>query len=188
MLLYFVALLGVVAATSPAEIGSPVAESVPSFMRFQMARREPDRSWDAIVSESCRPMQKRNVPPRPSTRKRGAATKVDDYIAAVPNPALGPLRLLRATIRSVVPRDAREVISYRIPAFKRARVLVWYAAFAHHVSLFPGGSVLARFEDDLREYKTSRGTVQFPLDRPLPIPLIKRIVKARILEVEGKRS
>lgn len=133
-------------------------------------------------------MQKRSVPRRPPTRRRGAATTVDDYIAAVPKPALDPLRRLRATVRSVVPRDAREVISYRIPAFKRDRVLVWYAAFAHHVSLFPGGSVLARFEDDLREYKTSRGTVQFPLDKPLPIPLIKRIVKARVLEVEGKRS
>ena len=133
-------------------------------------------------------MQKPSVPLRPSTRKRGAAATVDDYIAAVPYPALGPLRRLRATIRSVVPRDASEVISYRMPAFKRDRVVVWYAAFAHHVSLFPGGSVLARFEDDLREYKTSKGTVQFPLDKPLPIPLIKRIVKARVLEVEDKRS
>ncbi len=133
-------------------------------------------------------MKKPSVPARRSTRKRVAATTVGDYIAAVPEPAIGPLRRLRATIRSVVPRDAREVISYRIPAFKRDRVLVWYAAFAHHVSLFPGGSVLDRFADDLRGYKTSRGTVQFPLDEPLPVQLIKRIVKARVLEVEGKRS
>ena len=133
-------------------------------------------------------MPKRSVAARASTTKRGACTTVDEYFAEVPKPALGPLRRLRSAIRSVVPRDAREVISYRMPAFKRDSVLVWYAAFAHHVSLFPGGSVLAQFADDLRDYKTGRGTVQFPLDKPLPIPLIKRIVKARVLEVEGKHS
>jgi uncharacterized protein YdhG (YjbR/CyaY superfamily) len=121
-------------------------------------------------------------------RNRTASVTVDDYITAVAKTARGPVGQLRATIRSVVPRDAQEVISYGMPAFKRESVLVWYGAFAHHVSLFPGGSVLARFADDLHTYKTSRGTVQFPLDEPLPISLIKRIVKARVLEVMSKKT
>lgn len=131
-------------------------------------------------------MKKRNIGRRSATRGRRAPATVDDYMTAVSISARGPLRQLRTAIRAVVPGDAREVISYGIPAFKRESVLVWYAAFAHHVSLFPGGSVLARFADDLRNYKTSRGTVQFPLDEALPIPLIKRIVKARVLEVAAQ--
>ncbi len=90
---------------------------------------------------------------------------------------------MREAIRSVVPREAVEVMSYRMPAFKHRRVLVWYGAFADHVSLFPGASVLARFEDDLADFKRSKGTLQFPLDRPLPAALIRRIVKARVAEV-----
>jgi len=93
---------------------------------------------------------------------------------------------MREAIRSVVPREAVEVISYRMPAFKQGRVFVWYAAFVDHVSLFPGGSVLARFEEDLADFKTSKGTIQFPLDRSLPTALIKRIVRARVAEIEHK--
>jgi len=93
---------------------------------------------------------------------------------------------MRAAIRSAVPHGSSEVISYRIPAFKRGAVLVWYAAFADHVSLFPGGSVLAAFNNELKEFKTSRGTVQFPLDRPLPVALVKRIVRARVAEVDAR--
>jgi uncharacterized protein YdhG (YjbR/CyaY superfamily) len=113
---------------------------------------------------------------------------VAEYFAALPAPARLHLGRLRTAIRAVVPREAREVISYRIPAFKLDRVLVWYAAFARHVSLFPGGSVLDQFGDDLRDFTTSRGTVQFPLDRPLPIPLINRIVKARVREVAARKA
>jgi uncharacterized protein YdhG (YjbR/CyaY superfamily) len=94
---------------------------------------------------------------------------------------------MRGAIRSVVPRKAIEVISYRIPAFKHERVLVWYAAFGDHCSLFPGGSVLDEFKEELRGFKTSKGTVQFPLDRPLPSRLIKRIVKAKLAELEGRK-
>jgi uncharacterized protein YdhG (YjbR/CyaY superfamily) len=93
---------------------------------------------------------------------------------------------MRDTIRSVVPREAVEVMSYRMPAFKHGQVLVWYAAFADHLSLFPGGSVLVRFDNDLTDFKTSKGTVQFPLDRSLPTALIKRIVRARVAEIQRK--
>jgi uncharacterized protein YdhG (YjbR/CyaY superfamily) len=94
---------------------------------------------------------------------------------------------MRGAIRSAVPRDATEIISYRMPAFRRDGVLVWYAAFADHCSLFPGASVLEQFKDELAGFKTSKGTVQFPLDKPLPVALIKRIVKARVVEREGKK-
>ncbi len=116
-----------------------------------------------------------------------ALKSVDDYFARVPEPARGTLRKMRAAIRSVVPRDSSEVVSYGIPAFKRDRVIVWYAAFVNHVSLFPGGSVLERFKDDLTDFTTRKGTVRFAIDRPLPIALIKKIVKARVAENERKK-
>jgi len=108
------------------------------------------------------------------------------YIAAAPAKARPALRAMRAAIRSVVPKGAKETISYRIPAFERDGIIVWYAAFRDHVSLFPKASVLARFKKELAGYKTSRGTVQFPLDRRLPTGLIKRIVRARVAE-HGRR-
>jgi uncharacterized protein YdhG (YjbR/CyaY superfamily) len=92
------------------------------------------------------------------------------------------LKRMRAAIRSALPADASETISYRMPAFKRARVLVWYAAFANHCSLFPGGSVVEAFKRDLEGFVTSKGTIQFPFDRPLPTPLIKKLVRARVAE------
>jgi uncharacterized protein YdhG (YjbR/CyaY superfamily) len=125
---------------------------------------------------------------RAKPKSIGGPKTVGQYLSRVPEPARRALERMRATIRSVVPREATEVISYRIPAFKHGTVLVWYAAFANHVSLFPGGAVLEAFEDDLTDFKTSKGTVQFPLDAPLPIALIKRIVKARVEHVLQPRS
>jgi uncharacterized protein YdhG (YjbR/CyaY superfamily) len=119
------------------------------------------------------------------TRRSGSKT-VGEYFARVPQPARRILMHMRKAIRESVPRDAVEVISYRMPAFRRGQVLVWYGAFARHVSLFPGGSVLGAFEDELEELKTSRGTVQFPIDKPLPIRLIKKIVKTRVEQVNAK--
>ena len=119
--------------------------------------------------------------------KRGSAAKgktapnnVDEYLARVPNSARGPLNEIRAAIRSVVPANAIEVISYGIPAFKHKKVLVWYAAFANHCSLFPTGSIVETFKDELKGYTTSKGTVHFPLDKPVPTALIKKMVKARV--------
>jgi uncharacterized protein YdhG (YjbR/CyaY superfamily) len=114
-----------------------------------------------------------------SKRGRGPET-VDDYLARVPEPARSTLEKMRAAIRSVVPREAAETISYGIPAFRHKVVIVWYAAFADHVSVFPTASVIEAFKDELAEFKTSKGTIQFPTDKPLPIALIKRIVKARV--------
>jgi uncharacterized protein YdhG (YjbR/CyaY superfamily) len=116
----------------------------------------------------------------PAARGKAAPKTVDEYIARVPDPARGTMEKLRATIRSVVPKDATEVISYRIPAFKTERILVWYAAFSDHCSLFPTAAVIEQFKNELKPFHTSKGTIQFALDKPLPTELIKKIVKARV--------
>jgi uncharacterized protein YdhG (YjbR/CyaY superfamily) len=86
-----------------------------------------------------------------------------------------------------VPPEATEIISYRIPAFKYKRVLVWFAAFSNHCSLFPTASVIEAFKNELKGFSTSKGTIQFPTDQPLPIALIKKLVKAQIAQNESKK-
>jgi uncharacterized protein YdhG (YjbR/CyaY superfamily) len=85
-----------------------------------------------------------------------------------------------------MPSGATEVISYSILGFRRERVLVWIAAFANHCSLFPTAAVIEAFKADLAGFTVSKGTVQFPLDRPLPVALVKKLVKARIARDESK--
>jgi uncharacterized protein YdhG (YjbR/CyaY superfamily) len=120
----------------------------------------------------------------------GAAPKnTDEYLAAVPEPARGTLRKIRAAIRAVVPAEATEAISYGMPSFKYKGALVWFAAFSDHCSFFPGsGRVIARFEDELQKFQTSKGTIRFPVDKPLSVTLIKKIVKARIAENEKRKK
>jgi len=89
-------------------------------------------------------------------------------------------------IRSVVPPEATEVISYRIPMFKYKGVLVAFAAFSNHCSLFPGALPEA-FRDELKGYPTSKGTIQFRVDKPLPATLVKKLVKARIAQNENRK-
>lgn len=95
---------------------------------------------------------------------------------------------MRTVIRSAVPREARETISYRIPAFKHHGILVWFAAFSDHCSLFPTAAVIEAFQKELKSFQTSKGTIHFPLDRPLPVALIRKIVKARVAQLEAKHS
>ena len=116
--------------------------------------------------------------------KSGApARTVDEYLANTPEPARSTLQHVRAVIKSVVPKETTEVISYRMPMFKYNGMLVGYAAFAKHCSLFPTGSgVIEKFAKELKGYRTSRGTIQFPSDRPLPDDLLKKIVKQRVKE------
>jgi uncharacterized protein YdhG (YjbR/CyaY superfamily) len=134
-------------------------------------------------------MRKAISPKRTSKTKRsGHANTVDDYIARVPQPTRALMHKMRAAIRSVVPREATEVISYRIPAFRSNKgVLVWYAAFSGHLSLFPTASVIEAFKSELKGYSTSKGTIHFPSGQPLPITLIKKIVKARVEQLERKK-
>ena len=124
---------------------------------------------------------------KPAARDKDPQANVEAYLAKVPKPSRAAFDKLRATIRSAVPRSAVETISYRIPAFKDDVILVWFAAFANHCSLFPTASVIAKFKAELKDYSTSKGTIHFPLERPIPVTLVKRIVKARVAEVAGKK-
>jgi uncharacterized protein YdhG (YjbR/CyaY superfamily) len=122
-----------------------------------------------------------------ATKQKSAAKDVQKYLAEAPPAARNNLNALRAAIRSAVPSGAAEIISYGIPAFKDKKVLVWYAAFANHCSLFPTASVIEGFKDELKGFYTSKGTVQFPIDKPLPTALIKKMVRARVAESQGKK-
>jgi uncharacterized protein YdhG (YjbR/CyaY superfamily) len=129
-------------------------------------------------------------------RKRGQSAKdvdgskeVDKYLAAVSEPARSTLNTVRATIRSAMPREATEGISYGIPMFKYKGVQVWFAAFSKHCSFFPGSlAVIAAFKNELKDCQTSKGTIRFPTDKPLSATLVKKLVKARIAEYERKRE
>jgi uncharacterized protein YdhG (YjbR/CyaY superfamily) len=130
-----------------------------------------------------------------ASTKRGPSAKTDDgskdvdkYLAAVSEPARSTLNTIRATIRSAVPPEATEGISYGIPVFKYKGALVWFAAFSKHCSFFPGSlAVIAAFKNELKDCQTSKGTIRFPVDRPLPVTLVKKLVKARIAENERKK-
>lgn len=124
---------------------------------------------------------------KPAAKGKSKSGTVEGYFAAVPEDSRGALKQMRTAIRSVVPREATEVISYGIPAFRHNGVLVWYAAFASHCSLFPKASVIEAFEKELKGFTTSKGTIQFPIDKPLPIALIKKIVKARVAESQNEK-
>ena len=127
---------------------------------------------------------------RGSSGKRTAAPKtVDEYLAGVPEPARTTLNKMRAVIRSVVPAEATECISYGIAGFKYKGPLVWFAAFSNHCSFFPGNSTLiATYKKDLQGYQTSKGTIRFPVDQPLPTALLRKLVKARVIQNELKKK
>jgi len=119
---------------------------------------------------------------------RGASRKpatIDEYLAGVSSDKRAALQRLRKTIRAAAPR-AEETISYQMPGFRLdGRMLVWFAAAAHHCSFFPGGGV-AKYKDELKGYGTSKGTIRFQPDKPIPAALIRKIVKARVAENAAK--
>lgn len=118
-----------------------------------------------------------------------AAKDVEEYLAAVPEPARSTLNKVREIIRSAAPPEATEAISYGIPAFQYKGPLVGFAAFPNHCSFFVmSSSVLAPFQNELTRYGTSKGTIRFPVDKSLPAALVKRLVKARIAENERKKK
>ncbi len=107
---------------------------------------------------------------------------IDEYIALQPKEVQTALENLRQLIKEAAP-EAEEVISYKMPAFKYHGMLVYFAAFKNHCSLFPGNSSLIKaMKDELKLYKTATGTIQFTIDKPLPATLVKKIVKARMKE------
>jgi uncharacterized protein YdhG (YjbR/CyaY superfamily) len=116
---------------------------------------------------------------------RSKAGSIDEYISEFPADTRAVLEQIRAVIRSAAP-DATETISYAIPTFDlNGRHLVHFAAFARHVGFYPTGSGIAAFEHELSRFKGGKGSVQFPLDEPLPTELIRRIVEFRVKQAAG---
>ena len=116
---------------------------------------------------------------------------IDSYLAAVPQDMKPVLEKLRHAIKQAAPK-AEEVISYGMPAFKYHGMLVYFAAFKNHCSFFPASGLLIKeMATELAAYKTSKGTIQFTIDKPLPATLVKKMVKMRVkqnLEKEKARK
>ena len=111
-----------------------------------------------------------------------APKTIDDYIAGFPNDVQEILEKIRVTIRKAAP-DAEETISYQMPTFTlKGKYLVYFAAYKKHIGLYPAPRGNAEFNEELSVYKAGKGTVRFPLDKPIPFDLISRIVKFRAKE------
>src|ERR1022692_470694 len=127
---------------------------------------------------------KRGSAPKPKT----ISNSVDEYLASVPEPARTTLQKVRAVIRTIAPPEATEGISYGIPTFKYKGMLASFAAFSDHCSLFPGAGPTVEFKNELKAFQTSKGTIRFAPDKPLPATLLKKLLKARIAENERKKA
>jgi uncharacterized protein YdhG (YjbR/CyaY superfamily) len=114
------------------------------------------------------------------------SNEIDKYISTFPKDTQVILEKMRAIIMKAAP-TAEEVISYKMPAYKLNRVLVYFAAYKNHIGLYPTASGIKAFEGELTNYKWSKGAIQFPLDKPLPIGLITKIVKFKVKEVLNKK-
>jgi uncharacterized protein YdhG (YjbR/CyaY superfamily) len=120
-------------------------------------------------------------------RSDETVTTIDDYIAAHPPKIRARLSAMRRTVRKHAP-GAEERISYRIPTFYLGGNLVHFAAFDRHVGFYPGAAGLAAFKDALADYKSAKGSVQFPHTHPLPLALVAEIVRFRVAQQAGKRA
>jgi uncharacterized protein YdhG (YjbR/CyaY superfamily) len=119
----------------------------------------------------------------------GVPKDIDEYLAGVPEPAHTTLNKLRSMIRAASPAEATEAISYGMPAFKYKGSLVAFAAFSNHCSLFPmNSSLIKTFKKELEGLETAKGTIRFPVDKPLPAALLKKLVKARVAENEQREK
>ncbi|MEP7371785.1 MAG: DUF1801 domain-containing protein [Chitinophagaceae bacterium] len=109
------------------------------------------------------------------------ATSIDEYIAGFPGEVQAILEKLRATIKKAAP-EAKETINYAIPTFTLEGNLVHFAAFKNHIGFYPAPSGIVAFKKELSVYEGAKGSVQFPMDKPLPLGLVTRIVKFRVKE------
>lgn len=113
--------------------------------------------------------------------RRHHFTTIDEYIASFPADIQAKLQEIRATIRAAAPA-AEERISYEMPAYYLKGNLVYFAAFTHHIGFYPTASGIAAFQKEIEGYASSKGAVQFPIHKPLPLDLIGRIVRYRVAE------
>ena len=122
------------------------------------------------------------------TSQKASPRSVTEYINSAPNQARKKLRELRACIRGSAP-GATEGLKWGMPAFSYHRILVTFAAFKHHIGFYPTPSAVKAFAKDLTKFATAKGSIQFPLEKPLPLPLIRKITAFRVresLEKDGK--
>jgi uncharacterized protein YdhG (YjbR/CyaY superfamily) len=131
---------------------------------------------------------KKAMPAIGSSVRGGASGDIETYIAAVPEPNQTALRQLREIIACAVPPEAVEVISYGIPAFALAKPFFGYAAFKNHLSVLPfSGSLFNSFGEELKPYARTKSSLHLPFDKPLPAPLIRKLVRARIASIPKAR-
>ncbi len=123
---------------------------------------------EAADTGGCVVKKARSANRKAAAKRSGAPKNIDEYLADVPEPGRGTLQ--------------------KIPAFKYKGVLVWFAAFSKHCSLFPTAAVIEEFKDELKAYEISKGTIQFPLNKPLPAGLVKKMVKARVAQIQNKKK
>lgn len=119
--------------------------------------------------------------------KMKAASSVDEYIATADTKAKKALRDIRKTIKTAAPK-AEEVISYQIPGYKYHGILVFFAAWKNHISLYPAPWKAEPLQKAMSGYEGSKGTIKFPLDKPMPLTLIKKMVKYRMKENEERAA
>jgi uncharacterized protein YdhG (YjbR/CyaY superfamily) len=113
---------------------------------------------------------------------------VDEYFSTLSPEIRNILQSLRQTIKKAAP-DAEEIISYNMPAYKYHGMLVYFMAHKNHIGFYPGNKVVNEvFKDELKDYKTSKGTIQFPFNKPIPMSLIKKIVLFRMQENVNKEK
>ena len=117
----------------------------------------------------------------------GSPSNIDEYIASFPRDVQAVLNEIRKTIRKAAP-DADEALKYRIPTFVLHENLVHFAAFKNHIGFYPTPSGVEAFKQELSRYEGAKGSVQFPIDKPMPLKLIDRIVKFRAKEARGKSA
>ncbi len=120
------------------------------------------------------------------TASRRNVQTIDEYIVQFPKDVRDVLEQIRQVIRESAP-EAEETISYQMPAFRLNGILVWFAAFRNHIGFYPRVSAIEAFRDKLEKYKVSKGTIQFPLDEPIPYDLVREIVKFRVRENEARK-
>ncbi|HEY1764979.1 MAG TPA: DUF1801 domain-containing protein [Opitutaceae bacterium] len=122
-----------------------------------------------------------------SPRRKKPFPSIDAYLARVPEPSRKALERLRRAVRSAAPKGTTETISYGIPAFRYKGLLAWFAAFSDHCSFFPRASVIRKFRRELEGFPTSKGTIRFTPDKPLPLALIRKLVRARVREIDERK-
>jgi uncharacterized protein YdhG (YjbR/CyaY superfamily) len=115
------------------------------------------------------------------TAKKARPANITEYISAAPKAAQKKLREMRACIRKTAP-GAEEGMKWGMPAFSHRRILVTFAAHKHHIGFYPTPSAVSAFSKDLSKFATARGSIQFPLDKPLPLGLIRKITAFRVRE------